>query len=107
MLSQNSSLKIISNCPVCKAVYYPSEINVVDEKENAHLLHLQCRKCKNCLLVLIIAGAKGISSVGLVTELDSEEALKYLRGNPVSADEVLDIREKINNSNKFLEIIKK
>jgi len=106
MPAKNPSLKIISNCPVCKAVYYPSEINIIDEKENAHLLHLQCRKCKNNLLVLIVAGQRGINSVGLLTDLQSHETMKFLESHPVCADEVLEAKYLISRPIKFLETIR-
>jgi len=106
MKQQNPSLKMISNCPVCNAVYNPSEINIVDERENAHLLHLQCRKCKNNFLVLIVAGPRGINSVGLLTDLQSEETIKFLDSESISADEVLEAKSLLSNSHKFLQIMK-
>jgi len=106
MAAKNPSLKIISNCPVCKSVYYPSEINIIDERENAHLLHLQCRKCKSCLLVLIVAGPKGINSIGLLTDLESHETLKFLESSPLNADEVLEAKYFLRRPVKFLEIIR-
>lgn len=106
MVSKNPSLKIISNCPVCKSVYYPAEINVIDEKENAHLLHLECRKCKGRLVVLIMSGPRGINSIGLQTDLMSDEMLKFLDSQPVTADEVLEAKEILKRPIKFFEIIK-
>ena len=106
MVPKNPPLKIISNCPVCKSVYYPSEINIIDEKENAHLLHLECRKCKNRLLVLIMAGPRGINSIGLQTDLMSDETLKFLDSQPVMSDEVLEAKEILKRPIKFFEIIK-
>ncbi len=103
---KNPQLKIISNCPVCKSVYYPSEINILDEKENAHLLHLQCRKCKSCLLVLIVAGPRGVNSIGLITDLQSVETIKFLESSPVCADDVLEAKEIINNPKEFIRIIR-
>jgi len=106
MDSKNPQLKIISNCPVCKSVYYPSEINILNEKENAHLLHLECRKCKSCLLVLIVAGPRGVNSIGLLTDLQSVETIKFLESNPVCADDVLEGKEIISNQNEFVKVIR-
>jgi len=107
MKQKNPSLKIISNCPVCKSVYYPSEINVLDETENAHLLHLECRKCKSRLLVLLIAGPKGINSIGLLTDLDGGEALKFLKSDAIDADEVLEAKYFLKRPGSLVKILKK
>ncbi|MFZ5364913.1 MAG: hypothetical protein ACOZBH_01785 [Patescibacteria group bacterium] len=107
MIPQNHSLKIISNCPACRAMYNPAEINIVDEKENAHILHLTCQRCKNNMLVLLLASAKGISSIGLLTDLESSEAVKFIDSRPISSDEVLEAKELMSDTRKFFEILKR
>ena len=52
-------LKLISRCPLCSESYQPFQASIVEEKQEAQLLHIQCRKCQSCIVALIVSGQLG------------------------------------------------
>jgi hypothetical protein len=106
MFSNQDHLKIISNCPVCDSRNFPAQIKLLNENDVSHLLHIQCRKCKSCIIVLITSGPQGVMSMGLLTDLKSDEVLKFSKGQSISADDVLDIHELLESkSQKIFELL--
>ena len=100
------NIKVVSNCPVCNTKYYSADAKILEERENGHLVHIQCKKCKSNVIALILASGVGISSVSLVTDLTSDDVLKFKDQNPISFDTVIELhnalsRDKDININKL------
>lgn len=87
-------LRLVSRCPLCEASYNPMEAKVLSEREDGHLLHIRCKKCRNSVLALVTVTAAGVSSVGLVTDLTYDDVVR-LQAEPmeVTVDDVLGIHE--------------
>lgn len=85
------SIKVISVCPSCGAKYNITQAKILEERENGHLLHIQCKKCKSSVVSLILSNNYGVSSVSLVTDLSSEDVLKFKDREPVTPDDILDV----------------
>jgi len=83
------TLKLVSYCPVCHYHYNPLEARVLDESEGAHLIFVRCGRCKSAIVALILNGSFGISSVGLVTDLDGDEIDKFRELSSITADDVI------------------
>lgn len=98
----DESIKIISFCPVCNAKYNPLEAKVLEEKDEAHLIHIKCRRCQSCVVALILTSNFGISSMGIVTDLDSDDVLKFKAGQVVSADDVIEIYQLLNSKPEMI-----
>lgn len=86
----SESLRLISYCPICNTHYNPLAAQVLEERDDAHLIHVECRKCGSSIVALVLTGGIGISSVGLVTDLTGEEVLKFRKRESVRCDDVLD-----------------
>lgn len=93
--SFEEGLKFISNCPVCHHQYNPIEAKVINETETAHLLYIKCRQCHAAILALVMANQMGVSSIGVITDLDSYEVTRFEQA--ISGDDVLDIHESIQS----------
>lgn len=91
-------LKIISRCPVCHSQYNPVEAKILDESDGAHLIYVQCRRCQSAVLALVVTNNFGVSSVGMVTDLDSHEVMKFTDFGEVDADDVLEMNEFLADS---------
>ncbi len=89
-------IRIISQCPVCHWRYDPLETKILDEHEGSHLLFIKCKNCQSGILALITANNFGISSVGLVTDLDSCEVMKFRDLAEVKAEDVLRLHENLD-----------
>ncbi|PJE75634.1 hypothetical protein COV04_03485 [Candidatus Uhrbacteria bacterium CG10_big_fil_rev_8_21_14_0_10_48_11] len=86
--------RLMARCPLCQTRYQPSAAKVIAEKEDAYLLHVPCVKCKSAVVALIFANMFGVNSVGILTDLASDEVLAKER-QPVTADDVLALHEAI------------
>lgn len=87
----NEGLKLISYCPLCNMQYNPLSAKILDERDDAHLVHVECRKCGSLIVALVLTGGIGISSVGLVTDLTSDDVLKFKDVEDVQLDDVIEL----------------
>ncbi len=85
--------KLISYCPLCEKSYNPFKARILDEKDGAHLVHIQCSECGSSIVALIMMSSLGISSVGLITDLTGEDVIKFKDTNRLTANEVLEVHQ--------------
>lgn len=83
------NLKLISYCPLCNTHYNPSEAKILEQREGAHLIHIECGSCRSSIVAVVITGGIGISSVGLVTDLTSGDVLRFKGQDSLSEDDVI------------------
>ncbi len=99
----DEGVKLISYCPLCEMSYNPQEAKVLGEKEDSHLLHIQCGNCSNAIIALVLISSVGVSSVGMVTDLAFEEVNRFKDAVPVSTDEVIEMHHLFKNENELFE----
>ena len=87
----NDDLRLVSYCPVCETRYNPMEAKLLGEDGETRLLHVQCRKCQNSILALVLVNNVGASSVGLLTDLSYEDVLKFRANKNVNINDVIDV----------------
>ncbi|MEI6288533.1 MAG: hypothetical protein WCP18_03065 [bacterium] len=92
----DEAIKLMSHCPVCHYNYNPFEAKVIEENAGAHLLHIKCRRCQSSILAMIMTSNFGISSVGMVTDLDGIEISRLKDLSEVDSDDVLNVYEILN-----------
>lgn len=95
-------LKLISHCPICNAKHNILKAKVLEEKKGSHLIHVTCDKCKSSIIALVLSNPLGISSIGLVTDLDSEEVLKFKEGKNITPDEIIEFHKKLEKRENFI-----
>ncbi len=100
----DEEIKLIAYCPLCDADLNPLQARVVEGKEDLHLVHIQCHKCKGFILALVLKTANGISSVGLITDLSFNDVYTFKDKDRITADEIINIH-KIINKREFTERI--
>jgi hypothetical protein len=86
----DEGVRIVSYCPLCGSSYTPLETKVLGEKDDSHLLHIQCGNCSNAIIALIMMSSVGVSSVGLVTDLAHDEVDRFKAERKISTDDVID-----------------
>ena len=104
--SQGEGTKLISYCPLCSTQYNPLAERVLDEREDAHLVHIKCKSCNSSIVALVLNGVIGISSVGLVTDLTSDDVLKFKDAKEVTSNDVLDLHSELSNNQLLKYILK-
>ncbi|MBI2984723.1 MAG: hypothetical protein HYY50_03815 [Candidatus Kerfeldbacteria bacterium] len=82
-------MQILTACPLCQANYNPLKTQIMAERDDAHLLYLECRQCGSSVVAVVTTGSSGLSSIGTVTDLTSQEVAAFQAD--VTADDVVDL----------------
>lgn len=82
-----SDPKLLTHCPLCHAVYHDQSIRLLGEQGTTRLFHLTCGTCNHSVLAVILESQSGVSSIGLVTDLEAQEAMNFRDAPVVSADD--------------------
>lgn len=85
----DESLRLISTCPVCRHAYGPYEATIIDEHDANHLMYLKCQQCQSAIIALVMASQVGLSSIGIMTDLESDEVDQAGAQGQISEDDVL------------------
>lgn len=91
-------LRILTVCPLCQAQYNPLKTQVMAERDDAHLLYLQCRQCGSAVMAVVTNDANGLSTVGAVTDLLSHEVLAAQERDPIGEDDVIAVHAWLQGS---------
>lgn len=101
----NDHQALITHCPVCGLRYNPLEAKVVEEVNNAHLIHIKCRHCQATILAVVFISSLGVSSVGIVTDLESDEIIKFKSAKPINCDDVIEIHQLLNRQKVLIDYL--
>lgn len=97
----DEGVQLISYCPLCESSYNPQQARVLGETDESHLLHIECGKCANAIIALVLISAVGVSSVGLLTDLCYDEVHRFKTFAPITTDNVIDIHEALSDESTF------
>lgn len=92
-------LAYILRCPVCGQKYHAAQTKIIDSGEERRLnsrnllVHTDCEKCKSSVVFSIAIDGPEIFSIGMVTDLTSQDTSKFKNAGPISSDEVLATHE--------------
>jgi hypothetical protein len=84
-------------CPLCNKEYCPVSLQVVDQAAETILAHSNCPACEGSILSLLYKDFLGITLLGLVTDMNYEDALKLKNAEAVDSDEVLSLFEQLSH----------
>lgn len=93
------NFRLISYCPMCSKHYNTRQVEVVEESDSYHFVHVVCEHCQGMILALVVTGNTGISSMGIVTDLTKEDAKKFKDNEEISVDDVLKIHTWLSDEN--------
>ena len=103
---QGKDIQILTSCPLCQANYNPLKTQIVAERDDAHLLYLECRQCGSAVMAVVTNGLSGLSSVGTVTDLTSAELSTFQNQRSVTEDDVIELYDRLEHDNNFLQAIR-
>jgi len=89
--SSGRDLQILTICPLCHATYNPQKTQIMAEVDDSHLVYLECRQCSSAVVAVVTTGHSGLSSVGAVTDLTSQEILDDRFTQTVTVDDVVSV----------------
>ena len=96
-------LKMISHCPVCHYSNTAIEAKIIEENDNAHLIYIKCRRCQSAVLALFSASGFGLSSIGIITDFDSQEIATFKELSKVDSDDVLLVYQHLLKDEQLIE----
>lgn len=96
------SSKLLAHCPLCQVMYDQREIRLLSEKGSTRLFHCTCRGCGHALLAFILEQHGSVSSVGLVTDLEADDASRFHDRPAITADECLEAHKQLNEHSQDL-----
>jgi hypothetical protein len=99
------ALKLIGKCPLCGTAYNTVEAKLFIKRESANLVHLTCLKCRSAFMAMIVTFGQGLSSVGMITDLNFEDVKKIYKTEPITIDEAIEGHQILQQSN-FLNNLK-
>lgn len=83
--------KLLAQCPMCQAFYDQNEIRLVGEETGSRLFHCTCKSCGHAMLAVILETSGMVSSIGVVTDLEAGDAVRFRGAPAVSVDECVRI----------------
>ncbi len=98
-------LAYILKCPVCSQRYSPEQTKIIDTGEErplsgrSLLVHTDCERCKSSVVFSIAIDGPEIFSIGMVTDLTSQDTSKFKNAHPITTDEVLATHEFLRSFN--------
>jgi len=95
--SWQEGLRLMSQCPVCHNEFAKNQAEVIEEVNGSNLVHLICKSCGNALLVLVVVGPLGMSSVGMLTDLSFIDAKRLYKKQAITEDELLNFHIFLKN----------
>jgi uncharacterized Zn finger protein len=98
----SGNMQILTACPLCQANYNPLKTQIMAEREDAHLLYLECRQCGSSVVAVVTTGQSGLTSVGAVTDLTSQEIVAFQDKDEVTSDDVLELYDWLEKSDRRL-----
>lgn len=82
-------LKPLMRCSVCQHKHEPTKALFLDEYEGQTAFHLGCASCGVSTIVFVSANQMGMVSMGVLTDLEANEAKNLFVGEAISSDHVL------------------
>ncbi len=102
-LFNNGENQVFSNyCPVCNLHYKPLEAKVLEEGINSHLLYIKCQNCQSAVLTLVLNSNLGLTSIGLITDLKSDEVFKFKDQKNITYDDILEFHQLIKKEKALI-----
>jgi hypothetical protein len=91
---------MLAHCPLCQTAYDEHSIKLLGEQAASmtgqsatRMFHLTCSSCHHAVIAVILESQNGVSSIGLVTDLEVQDAVRMHDAPPISADDCVVAHE--------------
>jgi hypothetical protein len=83
----------LTQCPYCQSPYETERINQIKAKKRSTFVHAKCRECQNAMMLHIRYRKEGLECAGILTDWSASDARRFLEGDKVSVDDVIEMHE--------------
>ncbi len=94
--NQTSGIQIMTKCPMCDFKYEKKDVRVINSKEGVVTLYLNCQNCRGSIMMLIMTGALGITSISMTSDI-IEDDFENIEHGCVEYDDVLEMHKFLKN----------
>lgn len=88
--SLRSHFKVMRECPVCTTAFDAEQIRTVESTTGSHVLHVTCITCSNSLIFLVGSTQLGIGLIGMVSDLDFHDSVRFRRKESLTEDDLIE-----------------
>ena len=88
-----NNLEHLMKCPVCDRNYNHTRALILEEEVNKTAFHVTCESCKISTIVLISSNNFGLVSLGILTDLDRNEAKRLYKNDAISSNQVIELHQ--------------
>jgi hypothetical protein len=88
-------------CPLCQHEYGREAVRILAVESDNQLVHITCSQCRTAMLAIVMVSAVGLSSVGMITDLNAHDAEQAQQRTAFHSDEVLDFQELMESPQAF------
>jgi len=101
----DETMKLVSYCPLCENRYNFLEARILEESGSGSLMYIRCQHCSSAILAVLVHSHGGVSSIGVVTDLQPEEVLKFEGNDDLSDDDILASYQYLQKIDTMLELL--
>ncbi len=99
---------LLSRCSVCGSDLRHGDTVILEDQDQKTTFHVTCSKCSASSIVFLSNSQAGMVSLGLATDLDSEEVKAKFFTSSVSSDDVINVYQFLSGyEGEFSGLIKK
>lgn len=94
------NMHFVSRCPFCSAEYDLDGTKVIGEEDESTVVYVTCSECESSIVAVVAMSGLGIVSLGLVTDMTSEDTKRFFGSKRISSDEMLKMYEMLKTNDK-------
>lgn len=102
--SWRNTLKFISHCPVCNQDYQSEAIKLFANESEAKFVHFTCQSCHSYFIAMVMTLPKGVSTVGMITDLSFADVQKVYTLPAITIDEAIEASQIIHKPDFYKQL---
>lgn len=93
---EQDPLRLIASCPICSHKYEPFRAKMVGVAGNSHMWYVMCSMCRHALLVSVLVNEEGVNSVGILTDLQFDEVIRFRNQSVITANDCIALHQALS-----------
>lgn len=95
--SRYALLDPVTKCPFCSTAYDGERLRTLQRSESREMVHATCLQCSRAMFYTIERLEQHIACVGIFTDCDVHDALRFMHRKQLSVDDVLGAHETLKS----------
>jgi hypothetical protein len=79
----------LARCPFCTTAYTDQAVRLVGKRREGEVTHALCAQCRRAMMFAVDRRGGHVACVGVMTDCEADEAIRFEKGQKISLDEVL------------------